>query len=69
MNQRKERTRTTFTDIVKSMTEDVSTEGIIVVRIIKTNKDNVELWIKGKEEKCRPTKYKDRADWKSGYKE
>lgn len=56
---------TTFADIVKSMKEDVSTDGIIVDRVTKTNRGNVEIKIKGKEEKSR-LEFKNQLNTKLG---
>lgn len=58
---------TKFADIVKIMMEDVSTDEIIVDRITKTKKGNVEIRIKGKEGKCR-LEFKDQLNTKLTYK-
>lgn len=42
-----------YADIMRSMKEEITTEGILIDRVNRTNEGNIQVKIKGKEEKHR----------------
>lgn len=46
-------TGNSYADIIRSMKKEVTTEGILIERINRTYEGNIQIKIKGREEKCR----------------